>query len=495
MGSIYPKQNKLWVCWKDEAGKWRNSPTPYRAGDEAKARQFLRHLEAQTEAARAAAASGAPVGPLTLAVYARQWLDGRAKLGLVSASDEDTRLNRHVLPTLGHMLLADVRPRHIRDLVLELRRDGKLAPRTIHHVYHATASMFRDAVADELLLATPCVLRKGVLPKKADKDPAWRDTAVYDRTEVERLISDPRILEDRRVLYALKGLAGLRHGEAAGLRWSQYDATMEPLGSVALHRTKTQVPRRVPVHPTLARVLAEWKLAGWERTYGRAPTAEDFIVPSRNMTSRSKHEAPKQLAADLALLELRPRRGHDLRRTFITLAQVDGARRDLLQAVSHGPRGDIVSVYTTFPWPALCAEVAKLQLHLRDDLVAELGGALPTALPATHRRARNRWRKTVTPPGIESAGNHARNCVEARSAGEKPGRSHSTQSHAMARCNECDEMVPRLAGVAKNALFNGDFPRVVQLLDHLRRVPSQSPDGVGEGALTAGRQDFRSGSN
>ena len=37
-----------------------------------------------------------------------------------------------------------------------------------------------------------------------------------------------------------------------------------------------------------------------------------------------------------------------LRRTFITLAQVDGARKDILEAISHGPRGDIVSVYTTF---------------------------------------------------------------------------------------------------------------------------------------------------
>ena len=63
-------------------------------------------------------------------------------------------------------------------------------------------------------------------------------------------------------------------------------------------------------------------------------------------------------------LGLRPRRGHDLRRTFITLAQVDGARRDLLETITHGPRGDIVSVYTTFPWPALCAEVAKLQIEL-----------------------------------------------------------------------------------------------------------------------------------
>jgi integrase len=80
-------------------------------------------------------------------------------------------------------------------------------------------------------------------------------------------------LEDRRVLYALKRLAGLRLGEAAGLRWEQYDEKAEPLGALNLAKTKTGVPRRVPVHATLARMLAEWKLAGWKRTYGRMPTA------------------------------------------------------------------------------------------------------------------------------------------------------------------------------------------------------------------------------
>jgi hypothetical protein len=31
--------------------------------------------------------------------------------------------------------------------------------------------MFKDAVADELICVSPCVLSKGVLPMKVDKDP------------------------------------------------------------------------------------------------------------------------------------------------------------------------------------------------------------------------------------------------------------------------------------------------------------------------------------
>src|SRR5262249_11445890 len=62
-------------------------------------------------------------------------------------------------------------------------------------------------------------------------------------------------------------------------------------------------------------------------------------------------------------LGLRHRRGHDLRRTFITLAQVDGARRDILERVTHNPKsGAAIDLYTSYPWASLCEEVAKLKV-------------------------------------------------------------------------------------------------------------------------------------
>jgi hypothetical protein len=88
-------------------------------------------------------------------------------------------------------------------------------------------------------------------------------------------------------------------------------------------------------------------------------------VPTRNGTGRKPNESQEALLLDLAVLGLRTRaggRGHDLRRTFITLAQVDGAVRFKLEAVTHGPRGEIIGQYTSYPWPALCAEVAKLKV-------------------------------------------------------------------------------------------------------------------------------------
>ncbi len=132
------------------------------------------------------------------------------------------------------------------------------------------------------------------------KDPSFRPNASFTGEELERLISEARILEDRRLLYGLKGVAGLRHGEAARLCWRHYDSTLDPVGALDLERTKTQVPRRLPVHPTLPRLLAEWKLAGWERTYGRAPTPEDVIVPTRNLTERPSPDSQHAFLLDLA---------------------------------------------------------------------------------------------------------------------------------------------------------------------------------------------------
>ena len=409
---IFIRGEKYWARFKDGNGAWVNRPTPYGIGEEAEAQRYFERRTANATAARDATTRGgaAPGVPVQVRTFAESWLKERRALGVRSVADDDSRMKRHILPELGDLAVDEVQSRHIRALVLKLRtktlrKDEKLAPRTVHNVYGLLATMFRDAVADGLIATTPCVLRRGVLPKKLDKDPSWRPTAIYTRGEVEQLISDRRIPEDRRVLYALKGLAGLRHGEAASLRWRQYDRTLEPLGGLSLEHTKTDVPRRVPVHPTLARVLAEWKLAGWERTYGRPPSDGDLVVPTRNGTERTSQEAPKALRLDLEVLELRDRRGHDLRRTFITLAQVDGARRDLLETVTHGPRGDIVSLYTTFPWPALCDEIARVRIELREGEVVPF----PTAPnPATRytavtgaERARLRWKFPVTPSGIE----------------------------------------------------------------------------------------------
>ncbi len=234
--------------------------------------------------------------------------------------NEEGRLRIHVFPLIGDMPITEVRPKHMRDLVFKLRENRKLAPRTVLHIFATVQRMFKSAVVDELIPTSPAIVEKGTLPKNVDKDPAWRTTAIFTRDEMVSLISDVRVPEGRRVLHAFKALAGLRHGEVAGLRWSDYHDTIKPLGKLAISKsydragTKTGVSREVPVHPTLAAILADWKQSGWLATYRCMPKPDDLIVPTRNLTPRASDNADDDFREDLAMLGMRHRRGHDLRR-------------------------------------------------------------------------------------------------------------------------------------------------------------------------------------
>jgi hypothetical protein len=45
---------------------------------------------------------------------------------------------------------------------------------------------------------------------------------------------------------------------------------------------------------------------------------------------------------------------------------------DTLHFATHGPDGEIMDDYTTLPWAALCAEVAKVRISLREGKLIEM---------------------------------------------------------------------------------------------------------------------------
>jgi integrase len=202
---------------------------------------------------------------------------------------------------------------------------------------------------------------------------AWQG-GVHARRGAAALVASEDLTDDRRVVYALALLAGLREGEVADRKWGDYDADVEPLGRLLVHSsysrrnkaskgTKTDRPRAVPVHPRLAAILAAWKLAGWEKAYGRKPAADDFIVLNTRGNQADDQYVLDGLARDLKALGIRHRRYHDMRRTFISLALSGHANREALKRVSHGAKGDILDQYTTFDWPTLCDAVLCLSLE------------------------------------------------------------------------------------------------------------------------------------
>ncbi len=377
MGTVYTRGSKLWIGYIDLTGKQRCVSSGFPVGEETRARKLLEKIEAKVAQDRDEGRR--PEGPLTVRLYAARWLEARVREGLWSVKDDETRLRLHALPTLGDMVLRDVRPRHLQELFQDLKtkvggEKKQLAPRTVRHVYGVLHAMFECAVADELIDSNPCVLKKNALPKKIDKNPAWRSGAIFTREEVIAIISDKGIPDDRRVVYAMEFLGGMRFGEVAALRWKHYQKDVAPLGKLVIARSyntkkrvekgvKTERPREMPVHSTLARILAWWWSSGWETSFGRAPTADDLIVPSRSGMNRNSNHGLKRFHEDLERVGLRPRRQHDARRTLISLARADGARGEILEWCTHSPKGDIISLYTTLPWATFCEEVAKLKIE------------------------------------------------------------------------------------------------------------------------------------
>lgn len=131
----------------------------------------------------------------------------------------------------------------------------------------------------------------------------------------------------------------------------------------------------MPVHPALAALLAEWKLGGWARAFGRPPGPDDLVCPVPEEKGRKgprrtaggmrdKNYPRKRLVRDLVTLGVRHRRAHDLRRTGISIAQDDGADRAILRWGTHAPPREVFDLYTTHAWATLCREVAKLRARL-----------------------------------------------------------------------------------------------------------------------------------
>jgi len=370
------------------------------------------------------------VGPLTVRQWAEIWIRERRKLDLDWLNDE-SRLRHHVLPVIGDMPIANVRTRHIIELFHGIRanKERPVAQRTVHTIYSTVAAMFRDAKLADKTEQTACCLTEKQLGPLVDKNPEWRSTAVFSRDEAETIISCPKIPFDRRVCYALELLAGVRTGEVAALRWRHYDPTKKPLGELLVafaystrksrvKGTKTESVKHIPVHPTLAAMLAEWKLGGWAAMMGRHPEPDDLIVPippehaARRLTRTGEAFRGHDYAGwcwrrdDLPALGWRHRRHYDMRATFITLVLEDGADPHLIETrVTHTKkrRSAFDGYNRGLQWERTCAEVAKLKITRRSAGRGEVI-ALPVAAGAEGT-------ETVTEPAETAAGDASRYSV------------------------------------------------------------------------------------
>lgn len=387
-----PKKKTVWV----------EEPTDYVVGQEHLA---LKALE-QVKRALAAGAELKPgkVGPVTVGDFVEEKFYPDRHKTVEDWKSDETRLSRLLKFKLGSglriwdMPIRDVHAGHLSDAFLMLREmrqeNGEpYAPKTIWNTYGVVRALFREARKHRHVFEDPCVLDDKELGPNVDADQDWRIDAYFERDECELLLWSPLIPPDRRVWYALEYLAATRLGEAAALIWEDWRTTgrqSEPLAGLNISKshnkpyTKTKLPRMMPVHPTLAAILSDWKLKGWPEMMGRFPRPDDLIVPTSRPEPGKGYRLPlgvmrtekyvsSRTMKDLLTLGLRHRRGHDLRASFITWAVVDKASETALNACTHTPKSQrAFDKYNRIPWAARCEAVSSLKVKAHAPARGEL---------------------------------------------------------------------------------------------------------------------------
>lgn len=314
-------------------------------------------------------------GAATVGGFAMSWF---AKRKIRSLDYEVSLFEDHIVKRArwySRLKVEDVRSRHTMQLVEELRKpyDGRygdgsvLSEKTIANLVGMLSTMFKHARIHELTLANPCELPFGTV-KRGTSEPR----EPYEAADVVMLTTDPRIDWDVRVWNAIAFYTGMREGEVCGRRWRNLDRASLPLQCLTIDTQyddkplKTERPRKAPIHPALEAIIDEWYRKGWELFYMRKPKPGDFIIPRRDIDGAAsvltRSMAYKRFHAACATLEIAPHTLHATRNTFISMARRGGARKDVVEKITHNAKGEMIDQYTKWDWEPLCEAVMSLQV-------------------------------------------------------------------------------------------------------------------------------------
>ena len=124
---VYARGKRLYVRFRQPDGWWRSEPTKHNVGDEARALAALDIIERDMAAQSAATVIlNGDAGVTTQRRYAADWLEERKT---ETVEDDTGRINKHIVPALGSIKLAELRPRHVQDFVRALSAKKKLGNR------------------------------------------------------------------------------------------------------------------------------------------------------------------------------------------------------------------------------------------------------------------------------------------------------------------------------------------------------------------------------
>ena len=257
-------------------------------------------------------------GRITLRDYSTVWLERRPDLRPSTAAKYRDLLDRHILPSLGDSLMSSLQPSAVRAWWAALHADK---PATAAGAYRLLSTICRTAVADQVIVRTPCTVKGGGVEKAAE-----RPTAKV----AELAAAVAAVPEKYQAALLLAAWCQLRRSEILGLQRRDVDELHATLkvqrglvvhgGQKAIGRPKTDAGvRTVAIPSNVVEVLSKHL----EEHVGVEATAWLFAGrDGQPITPRTLDRIWERARGSIGRPDLRL---HDLRHTGLTLAAATGA--------------------------------------------------------------------------------------------------------------------------------------------------------------------------
>lgn len=287
---------------------------------------------------------------LTVEKFLTLWLDAtRPRLAAKTHERYSSLVRLYVLPVIGQLRLANVEPKHLRQLYHSMIGKG-LSKQTALHVHRALHTAFAYAVREERILG------ENVVSRVRAPRPDARTHLNVSREQVRAVILAAKggRLE---IPVMLAATTGLRRGELLALRWSDVDlehASLHVLQALEQTRTngvkvkspKSRSSRRlVPIAPECVEMLRKHR-AEQDVTRSREYSDNDLVMPNTDGTPWPPDNFSARFSKLARSVGSRGFRFHDLRHAFATLTLASGTSiKDVQSLLGHSSASLTLSTY------------------------------------------------------------------------------------------------------------------------------------------------------
>ncbi len=311
---------------------------------------------------------------ITVAQYICSWLAAvRPNLAPSSYRRYEGLMDHQVIPYIGAVPIAKLRPLHVQQLYARLRAEGRadgkggLSPRTLLHVHRVLSEALRQAVRWQIVSRNVCEAVEAPQARgKEIRPPSPEET----RRLLELAREEDSVLGDA-VILAIH--SGLRLGEVLGLSWADVDPER---GHVIVRRSLQYLPgeglafrepktarsnRTLPLGAAALEALKHLRRRQVEERLAVGPAYDggDLVFADPLGRSIPPYRLSQRFASWLRRTGVAPMRFHDLRHTHATLLLARGVHPKVVsERLGHASIAITLDTYSHV-LPTLQEEAAR----------------------------------------------------------------------------------------------------------------------------------------